>query len=143
MKKLFVLSFVCVLAIVLCNVCVAQPPVSAHAEHVIVAAEAQAVAGPVMPAMMPGGPFPGGYAGCASPCANPCYGGYGYGYGCGYGGYGYGYGCGPRHYGAPVRNLLHRIFAPRPYCGYDAYYGPYGDFNNGCYAPCNTPGRCW
>lgn len=83
-----------------------------------------------------------GFGGGCAPAANcgPC-GGFdgcnsGYNVGCntGYsacGPYGYGY------HRTPVRNLLVRLFAPRPYCGYDAYYGPQGDCNSGCYAPCN------
>ena len=63
---------------------------------------------------------------CGYPCADPC------GYGGGYGGYGndcgYGNACG---YGSgyqrtPIRNFFARIFAPRPNCGYDMYYGPSG-----------------
>lgn len=74
---------------------------------------------------------------CPTLCEQPCgfdYGcapyGYGHGYGSCYGGYGYGYGygCGyPYGYRTPIRNFLVRVFAPRPYIGYDAYYGPYGD----------------
>lgn len=82
-------------------------------------------------------------ANCAAPCGdyNACGTGYSTGYNaCGTGcstGYS---ACGPCGYGqyrTPVRNLLVRLFAPRPYCGYDAYYGPQGDCNSGCYAPCN------
>lgn len=66
---------------------------------------------------------------CGDPCGDPC-GAYGYGAGCGYPGTGY--------YRTPIRNFLSRIFAPRGYCGYDAFYGPGGygyggGYDGGCY----------
>ncbi len=42
--------------------------------------------------------------------------------------------CGSGYRHAPIRNFFSRIFAPRPYYGYDAYYGPTG-YGYG-YGPC-------